>query len=161
MRMHGWRYGCCSLLLILSGCVTDATVELTKAPFDATTALANGTTNATGEILEPLTEFTSSTTPGATYDADPLMKAKRRTELFATHAYHNLRADISRGGGEYLVSLATLAGVEDERIVEFGALMQDSYGTMFDEGIPMKDSAALVVEAAWAKGHGRQRVGSE
>ena len=30
-------------MLMMSGCITDATVELTKAPFDATTALTDGT----------------------------------------------------------------------------------------------------------------------
>jgi len=48
--------------------MTDATVELTKAPFDATTQLTNGTSGATKEFLDPTTEFTSSTTPGALAD---------------------------------------------------------------------------------------------
>jgi deoxycytidylate deaminase len=56
------------LLLTLGGCMTNATVELTKAPFDATTQLTNGTSGATKEFLDPTTEFTSSTTPGALAD---------------------------------------------------------------------------------------------
>ena len=51
-------------LLTLTGCMTNATVELTKAPFDATTDLTGGTSGATREFLDPTTEFISSTTPG-------------------------------------------------------------------------------------------------
>lgn len=38
-------------LMVLSGC--DATVELTKAPFDATSDLIDGISNAGSEFLEP------------------------------------------------------------------------------------------------------------
>src|SRR5690348_4840428 len=60
-----WNKYLSFLLLFLFGAVgCDATRELVKAPFEATTALSNGTTQATNELLEPLKEFTSSTTPG-------------------------------------------------------------------------------------------------
>lgn len=52
------------LLLNLGGCMTNATVEMTKTPFDATTQLTDGTTGSTKEFFDPTTEFTSSTTPG-------------------------------------------------------------------------------------------------
>src|SRR5919108_840933 len=96
-------------ILLISGCITDATVELTKAPFDATTQLTNGTSAATSEFTDPRTEFTSSTTPGATSVLPA--RAKKRLEIFTASSYDNLRSDISRGSGEYLASLATLAGV--------------------------------------------------
>ena len=57
------------LCMIASGCITDATTELTKAPFDATSQLTNGTTAALSEFTDPLTDFTSSTTPGAAIGA--------------------------------------------------------------------------------------------
>ena len=90
-----------------AGC--DATRELVKAPFEATTALSNGTTQATKELLEPLKEFTSSTTPGSMYN-DPL-KAKRRFQVFVAYTFNNVQRDIAQGQGEYLTSLATLAGI--------------------------------------------------
>jgi hypothetical protein len=102
------------LLLTLGGCMTNATVELTKAPFDATTQLTNGTSGATKEFLDPTTEFTSSTTPGALADGR-LLRAKQKATVFAMHTHENLRADIARGQGEYLASLATLTGVSTDQ----------------------------------------------
>jgi len=70
-----WKKYLSFLLLFLFGAAgCDATRELVKAPFEATTALSNGTTQATNELLEPLKEFTSSTTPGAMYN-DPLKQS--------------------------------------------------------------------------------------
>src|SRR6185437_14818041 len=88
------------LLLVLfvlgtAGC--DATKELVKAPFEATTALSNGTTQATNELLEPLKEFTSSTTPGSMYN-DPF-KAKRRFQVFIAYTFNNVQRDIAQGQG--------------------------------------------------------------
>jgi Protein of unknown function (DUF3015) len=145
------------VLLSLSGCITDATVELTKAPFDATTALTDGTSKAIGELLDPTTDFTSSTTPGA-LTGDPLMKARRKTEVFAASSYENLRSDVARGSGEYLVSLATLAGIPPDRQADFQVQMSDAYSTMFREEMPLRESTARIVEAAWSSGHGRTEL---
>jgi hypothetical protein len=139
-------------MLILSGCITDATVELTMAPFNATTALSNGTSEAMNDILDPLTKFTSSTTPGEL--ADHLI-ARQKTEVFASYSYENLRADIARGSGEYLVSLATLAGIPSGRQTEFQGQMRDAYSTMFNETVPFRESTVRIVEAAWSEGFGR------
>jgi hypothetical protein len=153
MRTY-WRLApCAGLLLVTSACMTNATLELSKAPFDATTQLANGTTAASSEFTQPLREFTSSTTPGAT-SAVPAL-AKKRLQAFTAHSYDNLRFDISRGHGEYLISLATLAGVPSVQFPEFQSLMQDSYSTMFDEGLPTADSTRQIVDIAWAAGYGR------
>jgi hypothetical protein len=100
-----------------------------------------------------LKEFTSSTTPGASGN-NPL--ARKKLEVFASSSYENLRSDISRGSGEYLVSLATLAGVSSERLPEFQFFMQDSYATMFDDTVPVKDSTSRIVDTAWSEGHGRR-----
>ena len=116
--MKRWQLLVGSVLLSASGCITEATVELTKAPFDATTDLTNGTTAASSEFTQPLREFTSSTTPGTAGSNNPA-RARRKLEVFASSSYENLRSDISRGSGEYLVSLATLAGVSSERLPEF------------------------------------------
>lgn len=140
-------------LLVLSGCITDTTVELTKAPFNATTALTNGTTEAIYDILDPLTKFTSSTTPGE-FD-DHLLRARQKTEVFASYSYEHLRADMARGSGEYLVSLATLAGIPPGRQTEFQGQMRDSYSTMFNETIPFRESTVRIVDAAWSDGFGR------
>jgi hypothetical protein len=103
-----------------------------------------------------LREFTSSTTPGATSEVSAL--AKKRLQAFAAHSYDNLRYDISRGHGEYLVSLATLAGIPSLQFPEFQSLMQDSYGMMFDDALPPVDSARQIVDLAWAAGYGQVRL---
>jgi hypothetical protein len=133
--------------------MTDATLELTLAPFNATTALTNGTSEATKDILDPLTKFTSSTTPGEF--ADHLIRARQKTEVFASYSYENLRADIARGSGEYLVSLATLAGIPSGRQAEFQGQMRDAYSTMFNDTVPFRESTIRIVEAAWSEGFGR------
>jgi hypothetical protein len=141
-------------MLMMSGCITDATVELTKAPFDATTALTDGTSKAVGEILDPTTEITSSTTPGSSA-GDHLLRARQKTEVFASYSYENLRADIARGSGEYLVSLATLAGIPPDRQTEFQGQMRNGYSTIFNETLPLRESTVRVVEVAWSEGFGR------
>ncbi|ULA66698.1 MAG: conserved exported protein of unknown function [Nitrospira sp.] len=141
------------LLLTLAGCMTDATVELTKAPFDATTDLTGGTSGATQEFLDPTTEFTSSTTPGALADGR-LLRAKQRATVFARHTHDNLRTDIARGQGEYLASLASLTGVSADRWTEFQSSMTASYPTFFDQQIPASQSTQRIVDLAWAKGYG-------
>lgn len=143
------------LLLTLGGCMTNATVELTKAPFDATTQLTNGTTGATKEFLDPTTEFTSSTTPGALADGR-LLRAKQKATIFAMHSQDNLRTDIARGQGEYLASLATLTGVSTDHWMDFQATMRDSYPTLFDGQLSLTQSSERVVESAWAHGYGLQ-----
>lgn len=85
------------------GC--DATRELVKAPFDATTAVSNGTTQATGELTQPSKEFTSSTTPGS------LFKNEQQLQAFIAHNFNNLQRDVAQGRGEYLTSMATLADI--------------------------------------------------
>jgi hypothetical protein len=117
--------------------------------------VTNGTTAAAADITRAVTDFTSSTTPGATGNNNPAL-ARKRLELFTSSSYENLRSDISRGYGEYLVSLATLAGVPSERVTVFQVFMQDSYTTMFDETVSIKDSASRIVETAWSEGHGRK-----
>jgi Protein of unknown function (DUF3015) len=152
---HGRAALCVAALMITSGCITDATTELTKAPFDATSQLTNGTTAALSEFTDPLTDFTSSTTPGAAGSGPA--RAKKRLQFFAASSYDNLRLDISRGYGEYLVSLATLAGIPSTQFPEFQSLMQDSYSTMFDDVIPAAESTRQIVDIAWAAGYGHTR----
>jgi len=141
------------LLLTLAGCMTDATVELTKAPFDATTQLTNGTSGATREFLDPTTEFTSSTTPGSLAEGR-LLRTKQRATVFATHTHENLRTDIARGQGEYLASLASLTGVSADQWTELQTAMTQSYPTLFDQQLAPSQSAKLVVDLAWARGYG-------
>jgi hypothetical protein len=141
-------------ILFVSGCVTEATVELTKAPFDATTALSDGTSKAVGEILEPTRKFLSSTTPGAAA-IDHFTRAREKTELFVGFSYEHLRTDIARGSGEHVASLAVLAGIPAEQRVQFQENMQNRYTLLFNESLSPRETRLRLVETAWAEGFGR------
>jgi hypothetical protein len=140
------------LALSLAGC--DATVELTKAPFDASTALSDGVTQASSELVQPTTEFTSSLTPGADGMTGPA-RAHKKLEAFTAYSFENVRGDISRGEGEYLASLATLAGVPAERQEAFGTDMRNNYGALYDAKDSKRDAWVRVVNAAWSAGYGQ------
>ncbi|MGC4095710.1 MAG: DUF3015 family protein [Nitrospira sp.] len=147
----------CGLVLatvMLCSCSTDATIELTKAPFDATTELTNGTSNAIGELLEPTKKFLSSTTPGAAA-IDRLTRAREKTELFVGFSHEDLRADVARGSGEHLASLAVLAGIPADRRFQFQANLRNAYSTIFDEGLTSRETRLRIVTAAWSEGFGR------
>jgi len=157
MSVKPWQTVLCfGALLTCSGCVTNATTELIEAPFVATTDLTGGTTNAAADITAAVTDFTSSTTPGAGAGENPV-RARQRLQRFAASSYDNLRFDISRGYGEYLISLATLSGVPPAQFPEFQALMQESYSTMFDDVIPTAESTTHIIEIAWGAGYGHPR----
>ena len=152
--LHGRTLLCIGIALMTSACVTNATTELTEAPFVATSDLTNGTTNAVADLTGAISDFTSSTTPGAAGSQNPAW-AKKRLQAFTRASYENLRFDISRGHGEYLVSLATLAGIPSLQFPQFQSLMQDSYSTMFDDVLPAQESTRQIVEIAWMAGYGR------
>lgn len=144
------------LLLFLFGAAgCDATRELVKAPFEATTALTDGTTQAAKELLQPLKEFTSSTTPGALYN-DPL-KAKRRFQVFVTSTYNNVQRDIAQGQGEYVASLATLAGIPEERRSQFFAMLQDRYAAIYSTDTAPNESLQRLVAVAWPESNGEKK----
>jgi hypothetical protein len=149
----------------LLGC--EALVEATKAPFEATTALSQGTVEASSEFTKPTTdltnptrEFTSATLgmersdPAGDQPPDR-RRARKQLESFTAHAFENVRADIARGDGEYLVSLATLAGVPADRHKTFAALMHEGYGSLYDGNESHNEGWARVVSAAWSAGYGQ------
>ncbi|HSA87099.1 MAG TPA: DUF3015 family protein [Nitrospira sp.] len=153
--MKSWQS--CALLcaiFVSSGCITEATTELTKAPFDATTEVTNGTSNAIGELLEPTKKFLSSTTPGAAA-IDRLTRAREKTELFVGYTYEHLRAETARGSGEHVVSLAVLAGIPADRHAQFQERMRDAYSTIFNESLPPREARVRLVNAAWSEGFGK------
>ena len=157
--MNGCKsYGLLFGLLMLSGCITqgttDATVDLTKAPFEATTALTDGTSKAVGELLEPTQKFLSSTTPG-TVSIDRLTRAREKTELFVGYSYEHLRADSARGSGEHIASLAALAGIPPDRRPQFQEDVRDAYSMIFNDSLASREARRRLVNAAWSEGFGK------
>lgn len=134
-------YGFLGGMLLLTGCSTtegtsDATADLTKAPFEATT------------------DVTSSTTPG-TVAIDRLTRARQKTELFVGYSYEHLRTEAARGSGEHVASLAVVAGVPAEQQGQFQQDLRESYSALFHESIPPREARDRLVNIAWAEGFGR------
>lgn len=146
-------------VVLLSGCITDATVELSKAPFDATSDITGGTSKAVGELLEPTKKLLSSTTPGA-IAIDRLTRAREKTELFVGYSYEHLRAEAAQGTGEHVSSLAVVAGIPADRHRIFKQHLQESYTTLFDDSLPTREVRRQLVDMAWADGFGRQESAS-
>lgn len=132
-RPGSWAHvlGTVLVTFCLTGCITDATVELTKAPFDATTDLTHGTTDAIGEFTEPTKELLSSTTPGAWFTAAGTVKPEHRVRAFVVFNFHNLQLESARGDGESLRALATLSGLPRHRHADFFRFAQARYPALF------------------------------
>lgn len=125
---------------LLGGCITDATVDLTKAPFKASTDLTNGTTNALTDLTEPTRELLSSTTPGAWFTNDGTVRPQYKALAFTALNFENLRANMAEGQGEYLSSFAVLVGVPPERQATFFHEAQAAYPHIFAKGLSQRES---------------------
>ena len=145
-------------MLLLSGCITagttEATADLTKAPFNATSELTNGTSRAVGDLLEPTRKVLSSTTPGAEA-IDRFTRAREKTELFVGYSYEHLRAEVAQGSGEHLGSLVVLAGIPAEQQGQFQEHLREGYSTLFHESLTTREGRLRLVNAAWAEGWGQ------
>jgi hypothetical protein len=133
------------IISFLVGCITDATVDLTKAPFDASTALTDattgaitqltdGTSQATTDLTEPTREFLSSTTPGAWFHTDGTLRRDHETVAFVVLNFDNLQEDFAQGEGEYLASLAKLTGMTPTDSDQFMKFAQSRYAYIFENG---------------------------
>src|SRR6185437_7593415 len=151
-------YGLLGGMLLLSGCITagttDATADLTKAPFEATSDVTGGTSRAIGDLLEPTKKFLSSTTPGAAA-IDRFTRAREKTELFVGFSYEHLRAEVAQGSGEHMASLAVLAGIPAEHQAQFQERLREHYSTLFPESLPSREGRVRLVNAVWAEGWGQ------
>lgn len=113
-----------ALALGLTACTLKATLDTTS----------DGTTN-----------FLSSTTPGAWFTSEGLVKDQYKVTAFTTLNFQNLKEDMARGQGEYLTSLGILIGVPADYQAEFFALAQAKYPFMVssDRTTPAEMLAAL------------------
>ena len=100
--------GMISLLLLVTGCTTKATID------------------ATMDIL-------SSTTPGAWFDQNGFLRPEYKVIAFTAYNQTNLEQDLARGQGEYLSSLGSLLGVADDRQADFQLKAQEAFGTLVVE----------------------------
>ena len=139
--------------LLFSACITDATTELTKAPFDATSDISGGVSAATSEFTEPTKEVTSSTTPGAWFSGDGPVKAEHKLRAFTAYSFQSLKTDVAQGRGEYLTSFATLLEIPEERRGAFFGYMQEQYSVLYAEQLtPAESLNRVLLEAQRARG---------
>jgi hypothetical protein len=131
--------------LFLAGCITDATTELTKAPFDATSDISGGVSGATSEFTEPTKEITSSTTPGAWFTQDGSVRSEHKLRAFTVYGFYNLKSDVARGQGEFLVSFAKLLEIPDDRHPEFFKYMQAQYPVLYAEQLTPSQSLHMIL----------------
>ncbi len=113
-----------ALALGLSACTLKATLDTTS---------------------DGITNFLSSTTPGAWFTSEGLVKDQYKVTAFTTLNFQNLKEDMARGQGEYLTSLGTLLGVPADYQAEFFALAQARYPVLVssDRTTPGEMLAAL------------------
>ncbi|CUS37106.1 DUF3015 family protein [Candidatus Nitrospira nitrificans] len=112
------------------------------------------TTDTVVAPFELTSDFTSSTLPGNSTLTGPA-KARQRLERFVAYAYDGVSGDIAQGNGEYLTSLAVLAGVPTASQAAFLAEMQSHYAVLYDPGLSRKEVWTRVVNRAWSAGYGR------
>jgi hypothetical protein len=124
-------------------------------------AVACGPTTDTIEApFETTSDFSSSTTPGDSTLTGPA-KARWQLDRYVFYSYDNVSTDIARGNGEYLTSLAVLAGVPPASRPAFQAEMQSRYAAMYDARLSRKDVQRVVVNHAWLAGYGRTADGHD
>lgn len=139
-----------------AGCITDTTVDLIKAPFDASTELTDattgsisqltdGTSQATTDLTEPTREFLSSTTPGAWFNASGTLNPDHKKVAFIVLNFDNLQENIAHGGGEYLTSLSTLMEVPPESREKFMKFAQGQYGHIYEQGQDKAESLRRLI----------------
>jgi hypothetical protein len=119
-------------ILLMGGVSCGPTTDTIQAPFD----------------------ITSSTSPGNSAPTGPA-KARQQLERFVAHAYDSVSGDIARGDGEYLTSLAVLAGVPATSQPAFRAEMQSRYALMYNSSLSRQETWAMIVNRAWSAGYGR------
>ena len=84
-------------------------------------------TETVKDALVSTKDLLSSTTPGAWFTADGLLKADQKVIAFVAINFENLKQDMARGHGEYLTSLSELFGVPQDRRAAFFSYAQSRY----------------------------------
>ena len=112
------------------------------------------TTETIGAPFKLTSDFTSSTS-GSSALPDPSAKARQRLEQFVVTAYDGVNGNIAQGSGEYLTSLAVLAGVPVDAQVAFRTEMQSHYAVLSNPLLSRKEAETLVVNYAWSSGYGK------
>ena len=82
---------------------------------------------STETLTDATTNFVSSTTPGAWFDGDGLLRQDQRINVFVAMNYGSLQQDMAKGDGEYLSALATLLEIPEAHIPQFKKWSQEQF----------------------------------
>jgi hypothetical protein len=104
-------------------------------------------TACTTKLTPNPTDTTSSTTPGAFFTQDGLLKDDQKVNAFVAFNFENLKDEMARGQGEYLTSLGTLLGVREARHADFLALAREKYPVL----VPSEQTTPDQLVAALAR----------
>lgn len=108
----------------------------------------------TTDTLRAPFDITSSTSPGNSAPTGPA-KARQQLEQFVGYAYDSVSGDVAQGRGEYLTSLAVVAGIPTNTQTAFQKEMQSLYAMLYDPLLSRKESWTLIVNHAWSAGYGK------
>lgn len=97
-------------------------------------------------LFDPTPDSTVSDPARMWWTEDGLLKADYKVVAFAAYDRSNLEQDLARGEGEYLASLGSMLGVQEDVRPTFEAAAQQRYETMAprDRMIQVKQLRALV-----------------
>ncbi|MGC4096937.1 MAG: DUF3015 family protein [Nitrospira sp.] len=112
------------------------------------------TTETVGAPFKLTSDFTSSTS-GSSALPDPSAKAHQQLQQFVASAYDGVSGNIAQGSGEYLTSLAVLAGIPADAQAAFRTEMQSHYAVFSNPLLSRNEAEALVVNHAWSAGYGK------
>ena len=103
-------------------------------------------TGTTEAIFDATSDITVSTSGRIWWSEDGLLKSEYKAVAFAAYNRRSLEQDLARGHGEYLASLGSLLGVQENFRPAFEAAAQQHFDTMVprDRMIQLQQLHALV-----------------
>jgi hypothetical protein len=110
------------------------------------------TTLSACSVTETIKDFLSSTTPGAWFTEDGILKTDQKVNAFVALNFENLKQDMAQGHGEYLTSLSALLGVPQDRSGAFFAYAQSRYQFVNTSGNGPSDLVALLEQDRTSNG---------
>jgi hypothetical protein len=103
--------------------------------------------NTTKATTDTTVKFFSSTSPGELFTEDGLIAEDQKVNFFVGVGFENLRQDIAKGQGEYLVSLERLLRISPSHHAEFADFAQQNFHTLFTSDLSSDRSAHLTTVA--------------
>ena len=82
---------------------------------------------STESFTDATTNFLSSTTPGAWFTVDGLLKPSEKINAFVSTNFEVLQQEMAQGDGEYLTALGTLLEIPTQQTASFKMYAQEHF----------------------------------